>query len=137
MVDEAVVAPKVKKPRVLGLILVLLIRSVLAYAAYTTIQEINQAPELYEVWVLPLHYLLLAMGIVFFVGAILIAIYKRLGLVMAAGTTIPYSVVQQIILFTAGGGINLLELLELALSVYVLYYTLKYLRNEPEKSFFT
>lgn len=88
MATERIVAPKVKKPRVLGLVFVLLLRSVLIYIAYNTIQEINRAPALYQGWVLPFYYVLFAMGIAMFIGAILIAIYKRLGLFIGAGTSI-------------------------------------------------
>lgn len=131
--NETIAATKVRKPRVLGLVLVLLLRSVLIYIAYTTIQEINQAPELYASWALTFYYLLLAMGVAMLIGAILIALYRRLGLIIAIGTSL-LDFALGLFAFLAWSEINGVGL---ALSAYILYYTVKYLRNEPEKSFFT
>lgn len=130
--NETIAATKVRKPRVLGLVLVLLLRSVLIYIAYTTIQEISQSPELYEGWALPLYYLLFAMGIAMLIGSILIAIYRRLGLFIGAGTSI-LDFILALPAFVAGSQISWVGL---AISAYIVYYTLKYLRHEPEKSFF-
>ena len=124
----------VKKPRVLGLVGVLFLRGVFTlYIAFTNIQAINQSPELYESWALLLYYLLGAMGVVLFISAVLIAMYKRLGLILGAGTSI-LDAVLAVLLFVAGYGIAPLGLVMTAL---ILYYIFKYLRNEPEKSFFT
>lgn len=123
-----------KKPRVIGLVVILVLRSLLTlFIAYTGIQEINVAPELYESWGLPLQYFVIAIGVLLLIAAILIARYKRLGLMIGAGAIL-VDVVLALIFFISGSGSNPVGL---AVSALILYYIFKYLRNEPEKSFFT
>ena len=126
------IAPQ--KPRVIGIVVILLLRSAFTFfIAYTNIQAINQSPELYESWALPFYYFLVAMGVALLIAAVLIAQYKRLGLILGAGTSI-VDVVLTVLLFIAGYGASPLGL---AVSALILYFLFKFLRNEPEKTFFT
>lgn len=98
-------AKKVKKPRVIGIVIVLFLKAfLLGFLTLTSINQINEVIDnpayIVESWALPLNYALFAIAIASFVAAVLIFTYRRIGLIIGGG----FIVIELII-----GGFSLLS----------------------------
>lgn len=131
--NEAIAAPKVKKRRVRGLVIILLARSALTLTtSYYTINLINQAPERYWWWALPLYYFHTAIGVALLVAAVMLPLYKQPGLVLGVGAIIIEAVVT-VIQFAIGRFQHPLDLVLSTLTLCVFFISLRaYLKNESK-----
>lgn len=127
-----------KKPRVLGIVLLLFLRAFLVgILTLANINEINAVIDnpdyIVESWALPLNYALFAFAVASFVAAVLIGAYKRNGLIIG-GALIIIDLVATfgLMLFLAETPSGLGIILNFA----VLYYIKKYM-SPPESEFFT
>jgi hypothetical protein len=87
-------------------------------------------------WVTPLAYLTIALGVIDGIGGVMLLMYKRLGLLLVAATTVITLIINIISVVTGNstiGSVAIGRLIQLA----ILYYLYIYLTREPEKSFFT
>jgi hypothetical protein len=133
----------VKKPRVIGIVILAFlgaILNVLGGIGLLSLIASASAAGLSSTdipgWITPLAYLSIVLGVVNFVSAILLLMYKRLGLLLVAATTVITLLINIVSVATGNstiGSVALGSLIQLA----ILYYVYIYLTREPEKSFFT
>ena len=128
----------VKKPRVLGIVILLFLRAFLV--GFLTLANINQinavldnSDYIVESWALPLNYALFAFAVASFVAAVLIVAYKRNGLIIG-GALIVIDLVAMLGLMLLAGETP--SVLGVVLNFAVLYYINKYM-SPPESEFFT
>jgi hypothetical protein len=124
-----------RKPRVIGIVILLLLRGILTLVvSFSTLGEINANPELWESWAQPYYYGVIVLSILMIVGGVLTAMYRRAGLMLGLATTIIDLIASVILLIALQFAPNLLYIV---ISLAILYYCYKYLTSEPDKSFFT
>src|SRR4051812_4788029 len=94
----AAIAGSVKKPRVIGIVILSFLGGIFsilggvatiglvgaAQASATASGQTLDVPG----WLMPLAYFLIVVGVVDFVGAILLLMYKRLGLILVGAVTV-------------------------------------------------
>jgi len=127
---------KVKKPRVVGIVGLLIIRALLVgFLTLMNINEINEVIDnpafIVESWALPLNYALFGFAVASFVAAILIGAYKRNGLILG-GVLIVIDLAIAGLLLLSGQPPSVLGVL---VNFAVLYYINKYM-SPPESEFF-
>jgi hypothetical protein len=144
-------ATATKKPRVVGIVIlcilvgalsllgaVFLLVSISALEADPTLGgsiQTDPATVATVIALKPFAYLGLVLGVLDLIAAILLLMYKKAGLYLAAisfGLTLLQSAYSQI---TGNGGIT--TIINIVLDLLVLYYVYIYLTREPEKTFFT
>jgi len=125
------------KPKVRGTVGILILRGALTlFQVFTTLGEVNslQAQGIeFEGWFVPTLYLLLVLGVMSIVGAVLIALYKRLGLYLG-GAAVGIDLLAFVLLFVTGQiALGAVGIGGVAIDLLILYYIYKYLTQEPEK----
>jgi len=139
-------AANVKKPRVIGIVILSFLGGILSIlggigllglvsVAQASAQTNGQTLDV-PGWITPLAYFLVVVGVVDFVGAILLLMYKRLGLILIGVVTVLTVLINVYNVATQNAtisGIAIGTLIDLA----ILYYIRIYLTREPEKSFFS
>ena len=145
----ATIAPK--KPRVIGIVILCIIVGLLSLVGgiflLISISALQADPTLGGsvqadpssvaalIALKPFSYLALVLGVLDLFTAILLLMYKKVGLYLAAisfGLTLLSSVYYQI---SGIGGVT--TILNIVLDLAVLYYVYIYLTREPQKTFFT
>ncbi|GEM_PF-5828514 len=127
----------VKKPRVVGIVILLVLRA-LVIGGFTlfNINEINAVIDnpayIVESWALPLNYALFAFAVASFVAAVLIGAYRKMGL-MIGGSIIVIDLVLAGFLLLTGEPPSIFGVI---INFAVLYYINKYM-SPPESEFFT
>jgi hypothetical protein len=148
------------KPRVIGLVGVLFLRGAFsAFQAITNINDVNSVEAaLVPGWLIPQLYTLLILGICSLLAAVLILMYRRLGLMLGILVCI-VDIVGLALLFL-GGVIRFFVLLSVEITAFALFlvgrptifdlstlinlvftlaitnYCYRYLTKEPEKAAF-
>lgn len=124
-----------KKPAVLGLALVLLVRAVTLVLNIPGVQLLNSGitPDGDSFALSSLNLAIIVVGLLF--SAYLVFNYKRSGLLLTLLLSILDLVFGTIAVAEAAAWT--LYIPGLAINLWMLYYLIKYLRREPEKTFFT
>ncbi len=133
-------AASVKKPRVIGIVILTFLGAILnvlgGVGLLALISSAQAAGADIPGWITPLAYLTIVLGVIDFIGAVLLLMYKRIGLLLLTATTVITLLINVISVATGNstiGSVALGSLIQLA----ILYYLYIYLTREPEKSFFT
>jgi len=132
--------PATKKPRVIGIVGLSILGGILNLLAgiglLSLISSATQDPTVQiPAWVTIVTYLILALGVIDLVVGVLLLMYKRLGLILAAisfGVGLLLGIYN---IISAGNSVS--QDVSLVIQLAVLYYVYIYLTREPEKSFFT
>jgi hypothetical protein len=132
----------VKRPRVIGILIILIffgaILNVLGgLGSLALISEAQAQGLVIPGWITLVAYLALALAILAFVSAVLLLMYKRLGLILGAviyGTNLLLNVA---LVVTGQTALNISVIIGVLIPLIVLYYIYIYLTREPEKSFFS
>jgi hypothetical protein len=133
-----------KKPRVVGIVIFSILGGLLSLAGgallLTGISAIQADPDYAELAITakgltPFAYLAIGIGVLELIVAVLLLMYKRIGLILAAvafGLGLLLNIYNQV---SGSGGLTTIGgiLLDLA----ILYYVYIYLTREPDKNFFT
>lgn len=127
-----------EKPRVIGIAGLLILKGLLTgFLTVSSIQEINSVlnnPDyIVESWALPLSYGLLAISALLVLAAVLIFMYKKVGLYLG-GALIVLDLA--LLVFSIANGTSSFGL-ALVIDGLILYYIYRYVTQEPDKLFFT
>jgi hypothetical protein len=127
------------KPRVIGLVGILLLRGVLIILiSLSTINDVNTiGASFFPGWYVPLLYLLLLIGVGAFAGAVLIWMMKRLGLYLGIAVSAADIIIFVLLLLGGYAAFSGGSIVGLLISAAIIYYAYRYLNNEPEKLAFT
>jgi hypothetical protein len=124
-----------RKPRVLGIVGISILRGIVALiTTLPVLQDIGANPQDYLSWAQPFYLVVLAIGLVLLVSAVLIALYKRVGLIIGGIVMVLDVVLGVLLLVTGQGAPNWIGLI---ITLAILYYIYKYLTTEPDRSYFT
>jgi hypothetical protein len=139
--DDYIGEPKtkdmsVKKPRVRGIVILLFLKAILYGLLVIHIQSvINNTSFIVEWWALPLSYALLGLAGAGWIAVILIALYKRLGLILG-GAIVGLELLLNLLL-TIGASATEVNYLPIFINIYILWYIYKYVNHQPENTFFS
>jgi hypothetical protein len=132
-------AVPVKKPRVIGIVILSLIGGVLSILGAIGILAIAGDPTYASVlpgWVAPLGYLTLVLGVLELLGAVLLLMYRKLGLYLTGGLYVLNLLILVVEIVTGNATLSITNILSILLGLAVLYYVYIYLTREPDKTFF-
>lgn len=122
------------RPTVIGLVTLLLLRGVMALvAAGIGINQFNQMPDSFESWFMPFTYLQLPIGVLQMISAVLILIYKRIGLILGAVVVGLQLLLVLVMMLAVQADPNVLGVL---FSLGILVYIGRFLTTHPGKAFF-
>ena len=129
-----------KKPRVVGIVGLGIIGGVanllegialLALIAAASAKSGESVP----MWVTLTAYLIVGLGVTALLVAVLLLMYKRIGLILAAMT---FGIGLLLNLYSAlSGSFSVIVGVSIVIQLAVLYYVRRYLMREPERHFFT
>ncbi len=122
------------RPTVIGLVTLLLLRGVMALVAVGIgINQFNQMPDSFESWFMPFTYLQLPIGVLQMISAVLILIYKRIGLILGAVVVGLQLLLVLVMMLAVQVDPNVLGVL---FSLGILVYIGRFLTTHPGKAFF-
>lgn len=122
------------RPTVIGLVTLLLLRGVMALVAVGIgINQFNQMPDSFESWFMPFTYLQLPIGVLQMISAVLILIYKRIGLILGAVVVGLQLLLILVMMLAVQADPNVLGVL---FSLGILVYIGRFLTTHPGKAFF-
>jgi len=122
------------RPTVIGLVTLLLLRGVMALVAVGIgINQFNQMPDSFESWFMPFTYLQLPIGVLQMISAVLILIYKRIGLILGAVVVGLQLLLVLVMMLAVQADPNVLGVL---FSLGILVYIGRFLTTHPGKAFF-
>jgi len=122
------------RPTVIGLVTLLLLRGVMALVAVGIgINQFNQMPDSFESWFMPFTYLQLPIGVLQMISAVLILIYKRIGLILGAVVVGLQLLLVLVMMLAVQADPNVLGVLS---SLGILVYIGRFLTTHPGKAFF-
>jgi hypothetical protein len=136
MVETPRATRRVQRPRVLGIVIVLVLRGLTSLFFWDVGKPLtSRIPELFQDSGL-LSFSLLASAIVYLLAAILIQLYRRMGLYLCLLLFVfeVLTLIVSILLFRTA--LTTVDLPQLAIGLYLGYYAYRYLTQEPEKDFF-
>jgi hypothetical protein len=122
---------------------ILILRGILTLlAGVGALNDLNQldalgSSNLLPGWFRPLVYLLLILGVMSILGAILIALYRRLGLIIGGLAVLIDLLALAFLILNRLASLAPANIVGLVITFAILYYTWKYLTQEPEKSAFS
>ncbi len=130
------------KPRVIGIVGLCIIGGILniigglgLVAAVNAAREIVSEAQEYS-WVGPLAYAVIALGALQILAAILILMYKRIGLIIGGAIYLIGLLLIALQILTGSAALSITTIISILIDLAVLYYIYVYLTREPEKSFF-
>jgi hypothetical protein len=130
-------AATVQKPRVIGIVILSVLGGILGILAGIGLMSLPSiaasSGTTVEGWVMPLGVFTLILGILDLVAAVLLMMYKRLGIIIGL-VSYGLAMLSNIWSAATGNGVNIIGIL---IGLAVLYYLYRYLTHEPEKSFFS
>jgi len=122
------------RPTVIGLVTLLVLRGFTALvAAGIGINQFNQMPDSFESWFMPFTYLQLPIGVLQMISAVLILIYKRIGLILGAVVVGLQLLLILVMMLAVQADPNVLGVL---FSLGILVYIGRFLTTHPGKAFF-
>ena len=122
------------RPTVIGLVTLLVLRGFMALvAAGIGINQFNQMPDSFESWFMPFTYLQLPIGVLQMISAVLILIYKRIGLILGAVVVGLQLLLILVMMLAVQADPNVLGVL---FSLGILVYIGRFLTTHPGKAFF-
>ena len=126
-----------KRPRVIGLVGLLIIGGLLGLlGSLGLIGIISSGLSDIPGWVTATAYLSLVLSVGGLVTAVLIALYRRVGLMLGLGI-FGLSVISTVLQLLSGQvSLGLSTIITLVIAFAALYYCYIYLTREPEKTFF-
>jgi hypothetical protein len=131
------------RPRVVGIVILCLLGGVLGILGGLGLLAIigvaGSSTSSLEIpgWYTLLAYLSLVLGVVELIAAILIALYKRIGLIVG-GAIFLIGLINTVIQILAGAAtFSIGTIIGILIDLAVLYYIYIYLTREPEKTFFS
>jgi len=124
------------KPRIWGIVGLAALKGILGIVSNIgVVDQLNSiSSSRYPGWLPPVVYLLIGLGVIALAAAVLVALYRRLGLQLGA-VVFGLDVLLGLLLSTSG--VFQINIIALALDAVVLYYIYQYLTKEPQRSFFT
>ncbi len=134
----------VKKPRVIGIVVLTLLGGILSILGGLGLLALISAAnagatgtgDTVPTYITLLAYLVLILGVVDIVAAVLLLMYKKLGLYLA-GASYVLSVLFTIYNIATQNATISSSIIGLVIDAAVLYYVYIYLTREPDKSFFS
>jgi hypothetical protein len=131
----------VKRPRVIGIVILSLIGAFFGLLGGVGLLGLIAAAQAEGTtvpsWITLTAYVTIALAVIAFLAAILMLMYKRLGLYLGA---LCYGISLILTILQVVGGqstISASVIIGVLIDLVVLYYIYIYLTREPEKSFFT
>lgn len=129
----------VKKPRVIGIVILSLLGGVLGILGGIALLAIIAAAGIdvnVPASLAMIAYLVIFLGVVDLLAAVLLLMYKRIGLYLA-GISYIISVLLTVYNIATGNSSIASSILSLLIDAAVLYYVYIYLTREPDKTFFS